>query len=169
MPPFHGSLGMWHLLLRAALNAHTSAISVSVTHQQHYAHFMLQSLLAVLAELRARRCAASRGRLMHVWLITHSWTRLFCTVYCILRALQYKWPHLSLCLPLFLPFLFAALRAETLRCKPEALGALMADHTQLDWRPVLPLLELPCLNVVGGCRYAMLTECHLCYAQAQMA
>jgi hypothetical protein len=40
-----------------------------------------------------------------------------------------------------------------LRCKPHALGALMADHTQLDWRPVLPLLELPCLNVVGGCRW----------------
>jgi hypothetical protein len=100
---------------------------------------------------------------------THSWSRLFCTVYCILSALQYKCPHLSLCLPLFLPFLFAELRAETLRCKPEALGALMADHTQLDWRPVLPLLALPCLNVVGGCRYAMLTDGHLCYAQAQMA
>jgi pimeloyl-ACP methyl ester carboxylesterase len=27
----------------------------------------------------------------------------------------------------------------------------MADHTQLDWRPVLPLLKLPCLNTVGGC------------------
>lgn len=38
------------------------------------------------------------------------------------------------------------------RCKPEALGAIMADHTQLDWRPVLPLLKLPCLNLVGGCR-----------------
>jgi pimeloyl-ACP methyl ester carboxylesterase len=27
----------------------------------------------------------------------------------------------------------------------------MADHTQLDWRPLLPLLSLPCLNCIGGC------------------
>lgn len=46
--------------------------------------------------------------------------------------------------------ILADLKAETLRCRPEALGAIMADHTQLDWRPVLPLLRLPCLNVVGG-------------------
>jgi hypothetical protein len=25
----------------------------------------------------------------------------------------------------------------------------MADHTQLDWRPQLPRLQLPCLNVIG--------------------
>ncbi len=49
-------------------------------------------------------------------------------------------------------FMSADLRAETMRCKPQALGAIMADHTQLDWRPVLPLLKLPCLNVVGQCR-----------------
>jgi pimeloyl-ACP methyl ester carboxylesterase len=40
---------------------------------------------------------------------------------------------------------------ETMRCDPHALGQLMADHTQLDWRPLLPLLSLPCLNCVGGC------------------
>lgn len=56
------------------------------------------------------------------------------------------------CLSLPVPEdVLAVLKAETLRCKPEALGALMADHTQLDWRPVLPLLTLPCLNVVGQC------------------
>lgn len=26
----------------------------------------------------------------------------------------------------------------------------MADHTQLDWRPLLPRLALPCLNLVGA-------------------
>lgn len=57
------------------------------------------------------------------------------------------------CLSLPVPAeVLAELRQETLRCKPQALGAIMADHTQLDWRPVLPLLRLPCLNVVGGCR-----------------
>jgi non-heme chloroperoxidase len=25
----------------------------------------------------------------------------------------------------------------------------MGDHTQLDWRPVLPRITFPCLNVVG--------------------
>lgn len=43
------------------------------------------------------------------------------------------------------------LRDETLRCRPGHLAQLMADHTQLDWRPQLPLLHLPCLNVIG-CR-----------------
>eukprot|EP00798_Chlamydomonas_sp_ICE-L_P008219 gene8219-1485_t len=38
---------------------------------------------------------------------------------------------------------------ETKRCSGGALGALMADHTQLDWRPVLPRISLPCL-VLGG-------------------
>ncbi|KAK9904786.1 hypothetical protein WJX75_002581 [Coccomyxa subellipsoidea] len=42
-----------------------------------------------------------------------------------------------------------ALKAETLRCDPDALGRLMADHTQLDWRPLLPRISIPCLNVVG--------------------
>jgi hypothetical protein len=57
------------------------------------------------------------------------------------------------CLSLPVPTdVLSELRQETMRCKPEALGAIMADHTQLDWRPVLPLLQLPCLNLVGGCR-----------------
>ena len=42
------------------------------------------------------------------------------------------------------------LHDETMRCKPEALAALMADHTQLDWRPLLPEVKIPCLNCVGG-------------------
>lgn len=25
----------------------------------------------------------------------------------------------------------------------------MADHTVLDWRPLLPRITLPCLNLVG--------------------
>lgn len=56
------------------------------------------------------------------------------------------------CLSLPVPEdILSTLKQETLRCSPAALGAIMADHTQLDWRPVLPLLKLPCLNVVGGC------------------
>jgi len=56
------------------------------------------------------------------------------------------------CLSLPVPEeILTTLKQETLCCSPAALGAIMADHTQLDWRPVLPLLKLPCLNVVGGC------------------
>mmetsp|Transcript_40640 Transcript_40640/g.102201 ORF Transcript_40640/g.102201 Transcript_40640/m.102201 type:complete len:284 (-) Transcript_40640:157-1008(-) len=42
-----------------------------------------------------------------------------------------------------------ALAEETLRCDPETLGRIMADHTQLDWRPILPTIDIPCLNLVG--------------------
>jgi len=41
------------------------------------------------------------------------------------------------------------LEQETLRANPVALAALMADHTALDWRPVLPRINVPCLNVIG--------------------
>lgn len=55
------------------------------------------------------------------------------------------------CLSLPLPQdILQLLKQETLRCKPQALAALMADHTQLDWRPILPRINLPCLNMVGG-------------------
>eukprot|EP01024_Parvocaulis_polyphysoides_P025259 TRINITY_DN23067_c1_g1_i5.p1 TRINITY_DN23067_c1_g1~~TRINITY_DN23067_c1_g1_i5.p1 ORF type:complete len:298 (+),score=38.22 TRINITY_DN23067_c1_g1_i5:40-894(+) len=47
------------------------------------------------------------------------------------------------------PEVLAALEKETLKCNPKQLGKLMADHTQLDWRPVLPLINVPCLNCVG--------------------
>ena len=43
----------------------------------------------------------------------------------------------------------ADLEAETLKCDGEQLGLLMADHTQLDWRPLLPSIQLLCLNVIG--------------------
>ena len=43
----------------------------------------------------------------------------------------------------------ALLRAETLRCDPARLGALMADHTAHDWRPLLPLLRCPVLSMYG--------------------
>lgn len=38
---------------------------------------------------------------------------------------------------------------ETLKCRPEHLAQLMADHTQLDWRPVLKRVTIPCLNMIG--------------------
>ena len=44
--------------------------------------------------------------------------------------------------------------AETLKCDPDHLARLMADHAQLDWRPVLPRITKPCLNLYGtesGC------------------
>jgi non-heme chloroperoxidase len=41
------------------------------------------------------------------------------------------------------------LEAETLRASPGALAALMADHTALDWRPILPTIKVPCLNIIG--------------------
>lgn len=48
----------------------------------------------------------------------------------------------------------ALLKAETLRCDPERLAALMADHTALDWRRLLPRIVVPVLSVYGdqsGC------------------
>ena len=50
--------------------------------------------------------------------------------------------------------LMATLTEETLKCNPDHLGRLMADHAQLDWRPVLPRITKPCLNLYGttsGC------------------
>ncbi|KAK9824941.1 hypothetical protein WJX74_008906 [Apatococcus lobatus] len=44
----------------------------------------------------------------------------------------------------------AALKAETMRADPLSLGKIMADHTQSDWRPTLPRIDIPCLNVIGG-------------------
>ena len=43
------------------------------------------------------------------------------------------------------------LTAATLKCKADDLAKLMADHTQLDWRPQLPRIQIPCLNLIG-CR-----------------
>lgn len=54
---------------------------------------------------------------------------------------------LSLPIP---PAVAALLRAETLRCDGGALGELMRDHTQLDWRALLPRIRAPCLVVAGG-------------------
>ena len=47
------------------------------------------------------------------------------------------------------PEIVKALEQETLRASPAALAALMADHTALDWRPVLPRISIPCLNIIG--------------------
>ena len=50
--------------------------------------------------------------------------------------------------------LSATLTEETLKCDPDHLGRLMADHAQLDWRPVLPRITKPALNLYGtdsGC------------------
>jgi pimeloyl-ACP methyl ester carboxylesterase len=52
------------------------------------------------------------------------------------------------------PELAASLKRETLKCDAGQLGKLMADHAQLDWRPILPRITLPCLNLYGtesGC------------------
>lgn len=47
------------------------------------------------------------------------------------------------------PDVVKVLEQETLRANPAALAAVMADHTQLDWRPVLPRIQVPCLNIIG--------------------
>jgi len=50
--------------------------------------------------------------------------------------------------------LLETLKAETQKCEPAHLAALMADHARLDWRPVLPRVTLPALNLYGtesGC------------------
>lgn len=44
----------------------------------------------------------------------------------------------------------SVLKDETLKCSPNDLGELMADHTQRDWRKVLPEIQVPCLNVIGA-------------------
>jgi len=46
--------------------------------------------------------------------------------------------------------IFDELKAETLTCCPKALAQLMADHTQLDWRPTIQTLKhLPCIVMLG--------------------
>jgi non-heme chloroperoxidase len=47
------------------------------------------------------------------------------------------------------PSVLTLLEEETLKADKRALAKLMADHTALDWRPVLPRITVPCLNVVG--------------------
>ncbi|KAI7836993.1 hypothetical protein COHA_009175 [Chlorella ohadii] len=47
------------------------------------------------------------------------------------------------------PEVTRVLEQETLRADPNALAQLMADHTAIDWRPLLPRIAIPCLNVVG--------------------
>lgn len=46
--------------------------------------------------------------------------------------------------------LMAVLTEETLKCEPLHLGRLMADHAQIDWRPILPRITRPCLNLYGS-------------------
>jgi pimeloyl-ACP methyl ester carboxylesterase len=45
--------------------------------------------------------------------------------------------------------LLAKLEEDTCKCQPTQLGDLMADHTQLDWRPILPQISVPVLNLAG--------------------
>ena len=52
------------------------------------------------------------------------------------------------------PQMSAILKAETLKCSPTHLANLMDDHARLDWRPILPRISKPCLNLYGtdsGC------------------
>lgn len=46
--------------------------------------------------------------------------------------------------------LLRLLTIETLKCNPDHLGKLMADHAQLDWRPILRRISRPCLNLYGS-------------------
>jgi len=39
--------------------------------------------------------------------------------------------------------------AETMKASPEGLAHLMADHTALDWRPLLPHIKMPSLVLAG--------------------
>jgi len=53
-----------------------------------------------------------------------------------------------------MPAMLDILKGETLKCKPSQLAALMRDHTHQDWRPLLPHIDVPCLNLYGdrsGC------------------
>jgi non-heme chloroperoxidase len=38
---------------------------------------------------------------------------------------------------------------DIVKCRPEHLARLMADHTKLDWRPSLKRISIPCLNTIG--------------------
>lgn len=67
-------------------------------------------------------------------------------------------PHTFILPPPSPPFnaagVISSLKRSTLLCHPSHLGALMADHAPKDWRPVLPRISLPCLNLYGddsGC------------------
>jgi pimeloyl-ACP methyl ester carboxylesterase len=42
------------------------------------------------------------------------------------------------------------LMAETMKADPNGLATLMADHTSLDWRPLLRRIDVPCLVLAGG-------------------
>lgn len=59
------------------------------------------------------------------------------------------------CLSVTLPAnVLATLKAETLRCCPERLALLMADHTSRDWRALIRQLSLPTCSIYGtssGC------------------
>ncbi|KAF0734375.1 hypothetical protein AaE_009152 [Aphanomyces astaci] len=48
------------------------------------------------------------------------------------------------------PAVLDHLAGDVLRCNPTALATLMRDHTQIDWRSLLPTITIPCLNIVGG-------------------
>lgn len=42
------------------------------------------------------------------------------------------------------------LKSEMCKCKVAHLYTLMRDHTQLDWRHILPRIDVFCLNLYGG-------------------
>ena len=47
--------------------------------------------------------------------------------------------------------MLATLKSETERCDAHQLGKLMADHACKDWRPLLPRIKVPVLNLYGTC------------------
>ncbi|CAK4079388.1 unnamed protein product [Aphanomyces euteiches] len=46
--------------------------------------------------------------------------------------------------------ILSVLESEVLRANQTGLATLMRDHTQLDWRPLLLTISIPCLNIAGG-------------------
>jgi len=60
----------------------------------------------------------------------------------------------------------ALLKSETLRCSPAMLGAIMAEHTAIDWRPLLPTISAPCLVVCGALSGCFPVEGCTCVAEA---
>lgn len=77
------------------------------------------------------KCSAGHGRIAHPRKFTHSGGCEACATLPIPPEVQ------------------DILVSETLKCNPSQLAKLMADHTQLDWRPILPLISVPCLNLIG--------------------
>eukprot|EP00210_Caulerpa_lentillifera_P007237 g6924.t1 len=45
---------------------------------------------------------------------------------------------------------YEKMKHQTASLDGDAVGRLMEDHTQIDWRPVLRKIDVPCLNCTAG-------------------